>query len=76
MKNNLDKIKNKIMEQFKEAININQNSYIALINLGSFYANRGHIELAEECFKKAENINKQDDQKDYKLYINLGYMAF
>ena len=74
--NNLVIIKNKIMAEFKEAININQNSYIALINLGSFYANRGHIEQAEEYFKKAENINKQDDQKDYKLYINLGYMAF
>ena len=76
MEKNNNKIKNKYMEAFTDAININPNSYVSLINLGSYYANKGQIEKAEEFYKRAENINKQEYQKDYKLYINLGYLAF
>ena len=73
---NNNKIRNKIKEAFQEAININPNSYISLLNLGTFYANEGQIDQAEKLFKKAESINKQTDQNDWKIYINLAYVAF
>ena len=73
---NNNKIKNKIKEAFREAININPNSYLSLMNLGSFYANDGLIEEAEEYYKRAENVNNLNNQKDYKLYINLAYVCF
>ena len=50
---NNNKIKTKIKEAFREAININPNSYLSLMNLGSFYANDGFIEEAEEYYKRA-----------------------
>jgi tetratricopeptide (TPR) repeat protein len=70
------KILNKIKEAFQDAININPNSYISLLNLGTFYANEGQIEQAEKFYKKAESINKQMDHNDWKIYINLAYVAF
>ena len=71
-----NKIKNKIKEAYQDAININPNSYISLINLGTCYANDGQIDQAEKFYKKAESVNKQSDQNDYKLYLNLAYVAF
>ena len=67
---------NKIKEAFQDAININPNSYISLLNLGTYYANEGQIEQAEKFYKKAESINKQTDHNDWKIYINLAYIAF
>ena len=71
-----NKVRNKTKEAFQEAININPNSYISLLNLGTHYANEGQIEQAEKFYKKAESINKQTDQNDWKIYINLAYVAF
>ena len=41
MTNTHNKIKKKIKDSFQEAFNINPNSYISLINLGTYYANEG-----------------------------------
>ena len=76
MTENNNRIKAKIKEAFLDAININPNSYISLLNLGAYYANEGQIEQAEKYYKRAENINKQTDQNDWKIYINLAYVAF
>ena len=76
MTDNNNKIKNKIKEAFVDAININPNSYISLINLGTYYANEGQLDQAEKYYKRAESVNKQSDQNDYKLYINLANVAF
>ena len=73
---NNNKLKNKMKEEFLEAININPNSYFSLLNLGTFYANEGMIEQAEKYYKRAESVNKQSDQNDVKIYINLAYIAF
>ena len=73
---NYIRIKNKIKESFQDAININPNSYISLLNLGTFHANEGQIDQAEKYYKKAESINKQTDQNDWKIYVNLAYIAF
>ena len=73
---NNNKIKSKIKEAFQDAININPNSYISLLNLGTYYANDGAIEQAEKYYKRAENINKQSEQNDWKLYINLAFISF
>jgi len=74
--NNNNKIKTKIKEAFQDAININPNSYISLLNLGTYFANEGQIDQAEKYYKRAESINKQSDQNDYKIYVNLAYIAF
>jgi tetratricopeptide (TPR) repeat protein len=74
--NNNNIIKKKIKEAFQDAININPNSYISLLNLGTHFANEGQIDQAEKYYKRAENINKQTDQNDWKIYINLAYVAF
>ena len=76
IEDNNNKLKNKIKEEFNEAITINPNSYFSLLNLGTFYANEGMIEKAEIYYKRAESINKQSDQNDVKIYINLAYIAF
>ena len=71
---NNQKIINKIKEAFQDAININPNSYISLVNLGTYYANEGQIEQAEKYYKRAESINKQSDQNDYKIYDFQTYL--
>ena len=76
MTNTHNKMKKIIKDSFQEAFNINPNSYISLINLGTYYANEGHIDEAEKFYRKAESINKQSEQKDWKIYINLAYIAF
>ena len=71
------KIRNKYKSSFQEALNINPNSYISLLNLGTFFVEEGEIGQAEKYYKKAEMINKQTTgKKDWKIYINLAYLAF
>ena len=67
----------KYRDAFKEVLNINPNSYISLFNLGTYYAEEGEIDQAGKYYKKAEIINKQTTgKKDWKVYINLAYIAF
>ena len=71
------KIRNKYKSSFQEALNINPNSYISLLNLGTFFVEEGEIGQAEKYYKRAEMINKQTTgKKDWKIYINLAYLAF
>ena len=75
----LDLIKKRSKEAFKEALNINPNSYISLFNLGTFYAEEGDFDQAEKFYRKAESINSQlnsKKEKDWKIYLNLAYLAF
>ena len=67
----------KYRDAFKEVLNINPNSYISLLNLGTYYAEDGEIDQAGKYYKKAEIINKQTTgKKDWKVYINLAFIAF
>ena len=75
----LDLIKKRSKEAFKEALNINPNSYISLLNLGTFYAEEGDFDQAGKFYRKAESINSQlnsKKEKDWKIYLNLAYLAF
>ena len=77
IKENGKKIRIKYKEALKEALDINPNSYISLLNLGTYYAEEGEIDQAEKYYKKAELINKQTTgEKDWKIYINLAFLAF
>ena len=71
------KIRTRYRDAFKEALNVNPNSYIGLLNLGTYYAKEGDINQAGKYYKKAEIINKQTTgKKDWKIYINLAFLAF
>ena len=73
----LSKIRTKYKEAFLEALNINPNSYISLLNLGTVCVEEGEIDQAGKYYKKAELINKQSNsKKDWKIYINLAFLAF
>jgi len=70
-------LRTKYRDAFKEVLNINPNSYISLLNLGTYYAEDGDIDQAGKYYKKAEIINKQTTgKKDWKVYINLAFIAF
>ena len=74
---NMNKIRIKYKEAFKEALNINANSYISLLNMGTYHVEEGEIDQAGKYYKRAEIINKQfNTKKDWKIYINLAYLAF
>ena len=71
------RIRIRYRDAFKEALNVNPNSYISLLNLGTYYAEEGDISQAGKYYKKAEIINKQTQgKKDWKIYINLAFLAF
>ena len=71
------KLRNKYKYSFQEALNINPNSYISLLNLGTFCVEEGEVDQAEKYYKRAEMINKQTTgKKDWKIYMNLAYLAF
>ena len=72
-----NRIRTRYRDAFKEALNVNPNSYISLLNLGTYYAEEGDIDQAGKYYKKAEIINKQTTgKKDWKIYINLAFLAF
>ena len=72
-----NKIKTRYRDAFKEALNVNPNSYIGLLNLGTYYAEEGDVDQAGKYYKKAEIINKQTTgKKDWKIYLNLAFLAF
>ena len=74
---NGSKTRIKYKESFQEALNLNPNCYLSLLNLGTFYIEEGEIDQAEKYYKKAELINKQiTGKKDWKIYLNLAYLAF
>ena len=67
----------KYKDSFQEALNLNPNCYLSLLNLGTFYIEEEEIDQAEKYFKKAELINKQiTGKKDWKIYLNLAFLAF
>ena len=66
----IEEIKNKIEEHYSKALDIDKDSYNALLNLGTKKASEGSSVAAENYYKKALELN----ENDWKVNINLAYL--
>ena len=67
----IKQLREKIKEAYTDALQINQNSYEVLLNLGTINANEGLTSVAEKYYKRALQANGND----WRIYINLAYLT-
>ena len=60
----------KIKEYYEKALKINNNSFKALLNLGSIFASEEDFSKAENYFKRALKIN----ENDWRINLNLAFL--